>query len=112
AHVQSLHRRLLQTSADRIDSVKVAKVSADEKISALVRFARFLMRISETDAGAVFNEAVAVAGEVNVEAIWELGTLAPIAERAGDLMEADGRKSVAAAIAAVVTDAAIRLEVQ
>ncbi len=112
AVVESLHGQLLKAIAVRAETVKAAKVSADEKISALVRFARVLMIISEADAEELFTQAVAVADEVNVEAIWEIDTLAPLTDRAIDGLTVEQRKATASTVATIVSDAAIRLEGQ
>jgi len=105
-----LHEKLLALTASRAKEVLKARVSADEKISALVRFARLLVPISQSDAEGLFNEAVRVAGEVNSEAMWEIDTFAPLTERAADAMDSSCKRSVACAIATIATDAAIRLE--
>jgi hypothetical protein len=105
-----LHEKILTVSASRAREVLKARVSADEKISALVQLARLLSPLSQSDAEGLFNEAVRVAGEVNTEAMWEIDTFAPLAKRAADAMDSRRQRSTACAIATIATDAAIRLE--
>ncbi len=109
---RSQHQRILNTVSTRAHSIKGARTSAEEKITALVRLARLLTPISHADAETIFNDAVAVAGEVNAEAIHEIRLFAPLVERAADVMEADRRRAVACNLAIVVSDASIRLEGQ
>ena len=105
-----LHEKVLTATAAREKEVLKARVSADEKISALVQFARLLAPISESDAEELLNEAVRVAGEVNVEAKWEIDTFGPLAERAADAMDSTRQRNAACSIATIATDTAIRLE--
>lgn len=109
---RSLHQRLLNTVSTQAESIKVTRTSAEEKITALVRLARLLTPISRPDAETIFNDAVAVAGEVNAEAIHEIRLFAPLSERAADVMEAERRRAVACNLATVVSDASMRLEGQ
>ncbi len=109
---RSLHQRILNTVSTRAQSIKDARTSSEEKITALVRLARLFTPISRADAETIFNDAIAVAGEVNAEAIHEIKFFAPLAERAAGVMEADNRRAVACNLAIVVSDASIRLEGQ
>jgi hypothetical protein len=109
---RSLHQRILNTVSTRAQSIKDARTSSEEKITALVRLARLLTPISRADAETIFNDAIGVAGEVNAEAIHEIKLFAPLAERAADVMEADKRRAVACNLATVISDASIRLEGQ
>lgn len=109
---RSLHQQILNTVSTRAQSIKGARTSAEEKITALVRLARLLTPISRADAETIFNDAIAVAGEVNAEAIHEIRLFSPFAERAAEVMEADRRRAVACNLATVVSDASIRLEGQ
>jgi len=112
AFVASLHDRILSEVSARANAVKTAKASSEEKIEALVRFARLLMFLSPSDAKAVFTDAITVAGEVNAEAVHELKLFAPLAQRAIQESEPEGRRGVAHNFAIVASDAAVRLEGQ
>lgn len=109
---RSLHQRILNTVSTRAQSIKNARTSAEEKITALVRLARLLTPISRADAETIFNDAIAVSGEVNAEAIHEIKLFAPLAERATHVMESDRRRAVACNLASIVSDASIRLDGQ
>ena len=85
------------------------RTSAEDKLTALIRFARLLLPISYEDAEALFNEAIEVAGEVNVEAVHEIALFAPLAERAVSSMDVDQRRTVGRNLAIVVGDAGVRL---
>lgn len=112
ALVASLHDRILSEVSGRANAVKTAKASSEEKIEALVRFARLLMFLSPSDAEAVFTDAITVAGEVNAEAVHELKLFAPLAQRAVPESGPEVRRAVAHNFAIVASDAAVRLEGQ
>lgn len=106
----SLHQRILTTVTDRVQAIKGARTSAEEKIEALLRLTRLLAPISHADAESVFNNAITVAGEVDTEVIHEIALFAPLAKRAADAMSMDRRRAVAGNYAIVVSDASIRLD--
>jgi hypothetical protein len=106
---RSLHQQILSTITDRARAVRSARTSAEDKLTALIRFARLLLPISYGDAESLFNEAVEVAGEVNAEAVHEIALLAPLAEHAAASMDVNQRRTVARDLAIVVGDAGVRL---
>lgn len=112
ALVASLHDRILSEVSARANAVKTAKASSEEKIEALVRFARLLMFLSPSDAEAVFTDAITVAGEVNAEAVHEIKLFAPLAQRAIQESGPEVRRAIAHNFAIVASDAAVRLEGQ
>ena len=81
------------------------KTSAEDKLTALIRFTRLLLPISYVDAESLFNEAIEVAGEVNAEAVHEIALFASLAEHAVGSMGVDQRRAVARDLAIVVGDA-------
>ncbi len=106
---RSLHQQILSTITDRAKAVRSARTSAEDKLTALIRFARLLLPISYGDAESLFNEAIEVAGEVNADAIHEIALFAPLAEHAVASMDIDQRRAVARDLAIVVSDAGVRL---
>ncbi|MDE3042263.1 MAG: hypothetical protein KGJ82_17045 [Nitrospirota bacterium] len=106
---QSLHQRILSAITGRARAVRGMKTSAEDKIAALIRFARLLLPISHVDSESLFNEAIEVAGEVNADAVHEIALFAPFAERAVSCMAVDGRRAVASNLAIVVGDVGVRL---
>jgi hypothetical protein len=107
---RSLHQQILSAITDRARDVRSMKTSAEDKLTALIRFTRLLLPISYADAESLFNEAVEVAGEVNAEAVHEIALFAPLAEHAVGSMGVDQRRAVARDLAIVIGDAGVRLE--
>jgi hypothetical protein len=106
---RSLHQQILSVITDRARVVRSMRASAEDKIAALIRFARLLLPISYGDAESLFNEAIEVAGEVNAEAIHEIALFAPLAERAVGSMSVRERRAVARNLAVIIGDAGVRL---
>jgi hypothetical protein len=106
---RSLHQQIISVVAARAKAVRKTRTSAEDKLTALTRFARLLLPISYGDAEALFNEAIEVAGEVNVEAVHEIALFAPLAERAVSSMDVNQKRAVARDLAIVVGDAGVRL---
>ncbi len=106
---KDLHPPILSGATARARVIRDTKASADDKITALVRTARLLLPISPADAKNVFNQAIEVAGEVNIEAMHEISLFAPLAGRAVDCMSFDERRAVACKLDVVISDASVRL---
>lgn len=106
---QELHTQIIDAIATHAAAVRRMRVSADEKIAALLGFARMLLPISRDDARSLFTEAIEVAGEVNEEAIHEITLLAPLTSRAVNHLHPDARRTLACTLAKVISDAGIRL---
>ena len=106
---RSLHQQIVSTIAAQAKAVRNTRTSAEDKLTALIRFARLLLPISYEDAEALFNEAIVVAGEVNVDAIHEIAVFAPLAERAVSSMDFNQRRTVGRNLAIVIGDAGVRL---
>lgn len=107
---KSLHQHILNEVIARVEKIKTTRTSADEKISALVRFARLILPISYYDAESIFNEAITVAGEVNSDSIHEIALFAPLSKSAIRTMLTDKRRKVAENFAIIASDAGIRLD--
>lgn len=105
----STHTEIIKRVGRLGKSLRTLKIPADDKISALVRLSRLVLPISDSDARALFNQAVDVAGEINAEAIHEIALFSPLALRATDTMTNEVRREVACTLATVVSDTAIRL---
>lgn len=106
---RSLHHQILSAITIRANTVRSMRISADDKITALVRFARLLVPISYADAESLFNEAIAVSGEVNIEAIHEIALFAPLVKHSVTCMDFRTRREVARNLGIVVEDAGVRL---
>ncbi len=106
---RSLHQRILNEVTTRAMTVRRIKASAEEKLTALIRFARLLFPISHEDAESLFNGAIEVAGEINMEAVHEIALFSPFAERAVGNMSIAQRRAIAGNLAIIVGDASIRL---
>jgi NACHT domain. len=106
----ALHDEILKGVTERVEKIKSARISADEKIDALVRFARLMLPISPSDAEAFFDYAFAVADETNYDDIHALAVFAPLSKNAGSAMVADEARKAAANYAVVVSDAKVRLD--
>lgn len=106
----ALHDEILKRVIDRVEKIKSARISADEKIDALVRFARLMLPISPSDAEAFFDYAFAVADETNYDDIHALAVFAPLSKNAGSAMEVDESRNAAVNYGVVVSDAKVRLD--
>jgi hypothetical protein len=107
---RSMHEMILNKISERAKAVKNAQTSAKNKSSALVNLSRALLPISFRDAGALFNDAIDAANEVDYETMYEIALLNPLAERAVSSTNSERRTEVARDVAIIVSDAAIRLE--
>ena len=105
----SLHQKILKIVTTHANAIRKMKTSAEEKISSLTDFARLILPISPADAQSLFNAAVEVAGEVNVDSVHEIALFAPLAERGVTDMSIDERRAVAGDLAILVGDTAVRL---
>jgi hypothetical protein len=109
---RSLHPQILSAVTAQARAMRSVKASAEDKLSTLVRLARLLVPISYKDAESLFNEAIEVAGEINIDAIHEIALLAPLADQAVGTMSVAERRAVAHDLAIVVGDTGVRLREQ
>lgn len=107
---ESIHEQILASVGERAEAVKGMRISAEDKVNALVEFSRLLAPISRADAESLFNDAVAVAGEVNAESVHEVALFAPLVRHAAGSMDRRNKRAVARDLAVVVGDAGVRLE--
>ena len=103
-----LHESLLEDLAAAAIETRRMRIGADEKSTALVRYARLVKPLSEKDANAIFNIAVEVARELDHEVMAQIRLLDELAGRGGDHFT--NARGTARKISNIVADAAIRLE--
>lgn len=108
----SLHQQILNEVAYRIDEIKAARKSAEEKIEGLVRFARLILPIGYYDSENIFNEAITIAGEINYDSVHEIALFAPLSKSAIRAMQIDKRREIAKTFAIIASDVSIRLDGQ
>ena len=84
------------------------RIGADEKSTALVRYARLVKPLSNPDANAIFNTAVEVASELDHEVMAQIQLLDELVRRGGDHFA--NARSTARKLGNIVADAAVRLE--
>lgn len=106
---RSLHEKILGEISAQVAALKNMKISADDKISTLISFARLLLPISPADSNSLAIDAIEAAAEVNAEAIHEIALFKQFTERAVSSMEIEGRKRIACNLAIVVGDVAVRI---
>jgi len=106
---RSLHEKILGEISTQVAALKSMKISADDKISTLIRFARLLLPISCADANSLANDAIEAAGEVNAEAIHEIALFTPLTAHAINSMEVEEGKGIACNLAVVIEDVAVRI---
>lgn len=109
---KSLHQEILKKVTSKVEEVKATRTSAEDKIEALVRFARLILPFSNADAESFFKDAVTIAGEVNYDSIHEIALFAPLSKSAIRTMDINKRREVAKNFAIVASDVSIRLEGQ
>lgn len=105
----SLHEYILKQVISRVNEIKEARTSAEDKIEALVRFARLILPISYNDSESIFNEAITIAGEVNYDSVHEIALFAPLSKSAIRTMEIAKRREIAVNFAVIASDVGIRL---
>ena len=104
----SLHGSLLEDLAAAAAETRMMRIGADEKSTALVRYARLMKSLSEPDAKEIFNTAVEVASELDDEVMAQIGLFDELVGRGdGHFRSPQG---TAREISNIVADAAIRLE--
>ena len=104
----SLHGSLLEDIAAAAAETRMMRIGADEKSTALVRYARLMKPLSEPDAKEIFNTAVEVASELDDEVMAQIGLFDRLVGRGGGHFRSP--QGTAREISNIVADAAIRLE--
>ncbi|MCF3932962.1 hypothetical protein L1787_05980 [Acuticoccus sp. M5D2P5] len=105
-----LHSNVLDEIAKRAAAIKELRTTASEKSRALIELARILAPVSEQDAQAIFEDAVAVAGEVDNEMAFALRTLTGVLARGIDRMSDTDRGVVATGLVVAASDIGLRLD--
>jgi hypothetical protein len=105
-----LHKQILWEVNQIAAKVESAQTSSEAKIEALVRLSRLLVPVSTADAQSLFNRAIKVSDELNEEAVNEIALFEPLARRVANVMPTAQRRSAANNLAAVISDAWIRLD--
>ncbi|CAO4185895.1 hypothetical protein AFFFEF_04785 [Methylorubrum extorquens] len=95
----SLHEPLLAEATHRAAAIQAMRVSADDKIGALLLLARFLAPVSSDDAKALFAQAVSAADEIDESAVHSFVLFEPLVRRGLPIMGADIKREVACMIA-------------
>lgn len=105
----SLHDELLDRTTDAVNSLAKQRMGAREKSEALANFAELIAPVSSDDANVIFQKAIAVAHELDSEAIDQIRFLHTLVLNQDDYPSLD-RKNYASMAAEFFVDAGIRLE--
>lgn len=109
AFVESLHANLVQAANERAEAIKSERISADDKVGALLILSRALEPISRDDAGSIFGDAIEVAAEIDQNVMHELTIFETLSGKSIAAMNELDRREVAVALSVVASDAAVRL---
>ena len=104
----SLHESLLEDLAAAAAETRTMRIGADEKSTALVRYARLVKPLSKPDANAIFNTAVEVAGELDHEFMAQIRLIDELVGSGGGHFA--NARGTARKISNIVADAAVRLD--
>lgn len=106
---QSASGAVVALAAGAAKEIKDATAAASDKVEALVRLARLIQPVSRADAEIFFNDAVAIAKEIDSEAIDQIAFAAKAAARAV-VPDDKLRRAVASHIYSYVSAAAGRVD--
>lgn len=104
----ALHENLVEHLGSAADKVRYARTTAQEKVDLLTRYSRLLVPISVDEARAMFNFAVDVVGELDIEVIERMRLFNSLVTRGGGKSSSSGR-STAVQFAKVTEESALRL---
>lgn len=93
------HSLVLQRAVSHAAAVKDDKAPATDRAERLVSVARLLSSISPHDSEALFAEASAVLEDVDVDSIFHLEMLEPLAATATGALDTEGRRVVSCQLA-------------
>lgn len=102
------HARVLETVTQNAKSVQDVPLPSSEKINAIIRFSRLLLRVSVPDAECLFSSVVELAGEVDREAYDQIESLSNLSE-CSPALTTEERHDLAAKSFHFVSGAAERL---
>lgn len=109
ASVSELHDALVTGIAEAAKAVHTQRIGSEERSNTLVTYARLLAAVSPSDADVIFNLAVTVAGELDIEVMDQLHLIAQMVKQSHDHFGVAAR-ATAAELCDVLYDAAIRLD--
>ncbi|KGH09729.1 ATP-binding protein [Comamonas thiooxydans] len=93
------HNWVLQRAISHATAIKDDKAPATDRAERLVSVAKLLSSISPHDSEAIFAEASAVLEDVDVDSIFHLEMLEPLAVTATGALDTEGRRSVSCQLA-------------
>jgi len=96
---------MISTAAEGIKGLRAA---SSEKLEAIIHLSRLILPVSRDDAESLFNAAVDIAKEIDLEAVDQIDFISVLGERACISPQSD-RRAIAADIFAFVSGAAERL---
>ena len=98
------HSLVFQRAVSHAAAVKNDKAPATDKAERLVSVARLLSSISSHDSEAIFAEASEVLEDVDVDSIFHLEMLEPLAVTASGALDAEGRRVVSCQLSELTTN--------
>lgn len=104
-----VHQKILDEVVSRLEAIKVARTSAQDKTNALLDFSKLVLNFSQKDAQALFEDAAVMTQEVDREAMTQIEFVAGLTTH-HDNFTPVLRRELAVAHAAYITDVAIRLD--
>jgi hypothetical protein len=104
------HDLLLREIVARGDAIKQLKASARDRSDGLMALCRTLADITPDDARMLFNDAVAIAEEIDEDSVHELALIEPMAIKAVVDLDAASRRRIAGRIVTVSSEMALRLD--
>ncbi|WP_188678147.1 ATP-binding protein [Neptunicoccus cionae] len=105
----SLHDELLDRTTDAVNNLAKQRMGAREKSEALANFAELIAPVSSDDANVIFQKAIAVAHELDSEAIDQIRFLHTLVLNQ-EICPSFDKKHYASVAAEFFVDAGIRLE--
>ena len=110
ALIRSLHPTI-QAEVNKMAKLVIEeRTAASEKIEALLALSRIMLPINRNESQSLFNLAIGVANEVDVNAMHEIALFEPMAKSALEGLDTDLKRDVAHRVATITADAGIRLE--
>lgn len=104
----TLHPFIVTDVGKAASDIRSRRMGAEDKSTALLAYARLLLRISPADANAVFNDAVEAASQLDREIIAQLRLLGVLFKRG--LAAVGDKREAARDLSEALVDAAIRLD--
>ena len=88
--------------------VKDSRESSSKKMNVFIRLCRLLLHISRNDALAIFNDAIEIVNEIDLEAFDQIAFLSNLSENYTDLSN-HNKRAIAYSLYSFITDSAERL---